>query len=131
MSLTSHKKIIIYDGECGFCSFWVNFIHKNDKKNVFLFAANQSDFAQRFLSPNTDSIVLLENNQIFIKWKALIFIFTPLKFPYSLSALFLSFIPLAIGNKIYDFVAQNRYRFSRSCPIPEDSLRAKIYPWSL
>jgi predicted DCC family thiol-disulfide oxidoreductase YuxK len=129
MEILLHKAIVIYDGQCGFCSFWVNFIHKNDSKNVFLFATNQSDFAQSFLSQNIDSIIVIQHGKAVYQWKALIVILKQLRSPYFLLAFVLKFIPSAIGNRIYNIVAKNRHRLSRSCIIPENSLRAKIYPW--
>lgn len=43
------KYYVFYDGDCGFCNYWVSWILKNDHKNQFLFSALQSDFGQKFL----------------------------------------------------------------------------------
>ena len=40
------KPIILFDGVCNFCNAGVNFIIRQDKKNIFLFAALQSKTGQ-------------------------------------------------------------------------------------
>jgi predicted DCC family thiol-disulfide oxidoreductase YuxK len=35
--------IILFDGVCYFCNFWVNFIINRDKNDTYQFAAMQSD----------------------------------------------------------------------------------------
>ena len=49
-NLDTTKYFVLYDGECGFCNFWVHWILKKDTKNNFLFASLQSDFGQQFLN---------------------------------------------------------------------------------
>jgi predicted DCC family thiol-disulfide oxidoreductase YuxK len=44
------KHIVFFDGDCGVCNFWVQWILKRDKKDRFLFASLQSDFGQQFLT---------------------------------------------------------------------------------
>lgn len=44
------KHIVFFDGDCGVCNFWVQWILKRDHNNRFLFASLQSDFGQTFLS---------------------------------------------------------------------------------
>jgi predicted DCC family thiol-disulfide oxidoreductase YuxK len=44
------KHIILFDGACNFCSFWVKFVVKRDRKDVFRFASLQSDVGQKLLS---------------------------------------------------------------------------------
>ena len=43
------KLYVFYDGDCGFCNFWVQWILNNDKKDKFLFASLQGNFGQIFL----------------------------------------------------------------------------------
>ena len=44
------KFIVFYDGECGFCNHWVQWILEKDTKDKFLFSSLQSEFGQKFLN---------------------------------------------------------------------------------
>ncbi|NHW59559.1 DUF393 domain-containing protein, partial [Escherichia coli] len=40
---------LFYDGDCGVCNRWVQWVLKNDKNDNFRFVALQSSFGQSFL----------------------------------------------------------------------------------
>lgn len=44
------KHIVFFDGDCGVCNFWVQWILERDTKDKFLFASLQSKYGQKFLS---------------------------------------------------------------------------------
>ena len=48
----SSKYYVFYDGDCGLCNYWVQWILKNDHQKQFLFSALQSEFSQKFLKDN-------------------------------------------------------------------------------
>ncbi len=48
-SRDKNKYYVFYDGECGFCNYWVQWILQRDSKDQFLFASLQSQFGQQFL----------------------------------------------------------------------------------
>ncbi len=118
--------LILFDGECNFCNFWVRLILKRDKKGLFKFAKLNSEVGgnikQQFqLSERIDSIVLFKNNQVYIKSAA------ALEIAKNLSGLWFMFgvfkiIPTFISDAVYDFVAKNRYRwFGKSvCELPQN-----------
>jgi predicted DCC family thiol-disulfide oxidoreductase YuxK len=118
--------LILFDGECNFCNFWVRFILKRDKKGVFKFATLNSEIGgnikQQFqLSERIDSIVLLKNNQVYIKSAAALEIARNLSGLWFLLGVF-KIIPTFISDAVYDFVAKNRYRwFGKSvCELPQN-----------
>gem|GEM_PF-342903 len=41
--------LIFYDGECGFCQFWIQFLLKRDHKNYFLFTPLQGKLALKYI----------------------------------------------------------------------------------
>ena len=41
--INKNQSLILFDGVCNFCNYWVNFIIDRDKQNVFKFAALQSE----------------------------------------------------------------------------------------
>lgn len=126
--------IILFDGVCNFCNSSVNFIIKHDKKNYFLFAPLQSEFAKNICEKiNVDSeelttMVLIEGNKIFTKSNAALRITRKLNRAYPLFYGFI-IVPLFIRNIIYDYFAHNRYKWfgkKETCMIPDDKLKEKF-----
>lgn len=118
--------LILFDGECNFCNFWVRFILKRDKKGVFKFATLNSEIGSNIkqqyqLSEGIDSIVLLKNNKVYIKSAAALEIAKNLSGLWFLLGVF-KIIPTFISDAVYDFVAKNRYRwFGKSvCELPQN-----------
>ncbi len=126
--------IIFFDGVCNLCDATVHWVIKHDKKNVFRFASLQSDFAKKMLQDYTtkksipDSLVLLENNKIYVKSDAALRIVKKLSGIYSLLYAFIV-LPSFVRDLIYDLVAKNRYKWfgkKENCLIPEASLKSKF-----
>ena len=119
---------------CNFCNTSVNKIIKYDKKNVFKFAAIQSDAGKKLLTElsidtlKIDSILLIENNTLFAKSTAVLKIAKQLSGLYKLGYAFI-IIPPFIRDTIYDFIAKNRYKWfgkKESCMIPSIEVREKF-----
>lgn len=119
MSNVKYEPVLLYDGECGLCSFAVQFILRYEKDNRLKFATLQSAWAKDILHnsanvpANLDSVVLLQNNSIYIKSRAITRIAPYLKFPFNLLGVF-KIIPTFIANRMYDWIAQNRQRFFKA-----------------
>lgn len=129
-----NNPIILFDGYCNFCSFWVDFIIKRDKKKIFKFAALQSESAKKLfgqISTNNisnESVVLFIDNQIFFKSTAAIKIVQLIGLPWKIFYLF-SFVPKGLRDLIYDYVASNRFKiFGKRdfCRIPSDEDRGRF-----
>lgn len=130
-----NKKIILFDGVCNLCNSAVQFVIKNDKKDVFRFVALQSELGQEILtyigidSKNIDSIVLYEPGvAYYYKSAAAIEIARNLGGFWHFGTVF-QIIPTAIRNQLYDYIAKNRYKWygkKESCMIPTPELRAKF-----
>jgi predicted DCC family thiol-disulfide oxidoreductase YuxK len=109
-------KVILFDGVCNFCNYWVNFIIDRDKKNIFRFAALQSDkgkeLVDKFYLPKDDfdSFILISENKIYKKssaaFKILKYLSGPIKFIYPLK-----YLPVLLTDFFYDLIAKNRYKF--------------------
>lgn len=64
--------------------------------------------------PNSvDSIVVLRRNKKYIESDAVIEIFSQLGIIWKLAALFMNFVPMAIRNLIYRWIARNRFKICR------------------
>lgn len=126
--------LILFDGICNLCNSAVIFIIQHDRKNYFHFASLQSEIGKKKLaeykinSPEPNSIVLIENNKVYIKSTATLRILRRLDKLYSL-LYGLIIIPYFIRNIIYDFIARNRYKWfgkRNECMIPTEKLKEKF-----
>lgn len=128
-----NKFIVFYDGDCGFCNFWVGWILKNDLKNKFLFSALQSDFGQKFLRErnlevqNLSTLYLFSPGKFYLKKsKAVLKIASVLGGRFSLLEVF-KIIPTFLSDKVYDIVANNRQKIaSAKCYLPTPEERKKF-----
>ena len=134
-NLPRDKKIILFDGVCNLCDGMVQYVIKHDKKDIFRFAALQSEIGQQVLNytginaKNIDSIVLYEPGKAyFYKSSAAIEIAKELGGVFTIAGIF-RIIPKALRNMIYDYVAKNRYKWygqKQECMIPTPELKAKF-----
>lgn len=127
------KFIVFYDGECGFCNHWVQWILENDKKDKFLFSSLQSDFGQKFLNernlPNKvfDTLYLWKPESFYLsKYQAILKIATEVGGIYYLASIG-KIIPDAIGNQFYNLISRNRQKLaSNQCFLPSAEQRKKF-----
>jgi len=116
MEKKDHKTIILFDGICNLCNGAVQFLLKRDKKKQFMFASLQSDAAKYILLQynvkkfGMDSIVFIEDGEIYQKSTAVLKIIKYLNWPWTMISV-TSFLPLGFRDRMYDFIAQNRYRW--------------------
>ena len=123
MELDESKKILFYDGDCGFCNSSVQFVLKHKKNNIY-FVTLQSKLAEKSMSKNDitikmDTLYFLNNNRIYSKSSAALQISKQLKFPYPL---FLAFyiVPPFIRDGLYSFIAKRRHKIKNGfCLLPE------------
>lgn len=134
MSTTKNKSIILFDGVCNLCNASVIFIIKHDKKAQFLFASLQSDAAKEILLQynskkiKIDSIVLIQNNEIYEKSSAALRIAKALSGGFKSLYLFI-IIPKFIRDFGYDYIAKNRYKWygqKETCMIPTSEIKNRF-----
>ncbi|WP_018627941.1 thiol-disulfide oxidoreductase DCC family protein [Niabella aurantiaca] len=127
------KPVILFDGVCNLCNSAVRFVIKHDKKGMFRFAALQSPAGERFaqqygIPPAYNSVVLISSGRAFLKSAAALRIARRLGGLWPLLYVFIA-VPAPIRDRIYDFVARNRYRwFGRAdhCLRPTPGLQEKF-----
>jgi predicted DCC family thiol-disulfide oxidoreductase YuxK len=128
------QQIILFDGVCNLCNFWVNFIIDRDNKDVFKFAALQSEKGQELLERfqidrnSPDTIMLVEDEIIYTKSTAAFKISRSLKGIWKYFSLMI-FIPKPIRDFIYTIVAKNRYKFfgkRDTCRLPSELEKRKF-----
>jgi predicted DCC family thiol-disulfide oxidoreductase YuxK len=128
------NQIILFDGVCNFCNYWVNFIIQRDRENIFKFAALQSEKGIELLEKfnlsknNFDSFILITQNKIYKKSQAAFEIAKQLNGWTKVFAP-LRFLPGVLTDFIYDLIAKNRYKLfgkKDACRIPTESEENKF-----
>jgi predicted DCC family thiol-disulfide oxidoreductase YuxK len=128
-----HSPIILFDGVCNLCNGAVQFVISNDPNKVFKFASLQSEFAQDFLKNHQlptqkfDTLILIENDKVFVKSKA---VFKIVKYlpKYNWLRIF-SFLPIVVSDFFYDIVSKNRLKWfgqRDSCWLPTEDLKERF-----
>ena len=118
----NNRNIIFYDAECVFCNFWVKWLMKRDKKHTFYFASLRSQTAKELgvNQQNKDTLVLIYKDTVFIKSRAVAAILSELSFPYRIISTLMMLLPVCWTDKVYSFVAANRYFSGRKlCNLKE------------
>lgn len=128
-----NKNIVFFDGECGVCNFWVQWILEQDKKDTFLFASLQSDFGQKFLSERGletkqfNTIYLWKPNTYYlIKSRAILEITNLLGGVYKILNI-AKLLPTFLIDKVYDLISRNRMKLSaQKCFLPNQHQKKKF-----
>jgi len=131
--VNKQEKVILFDGVCNLCNGAVQFIIKRDKQKNFLFASLQSNYAAKVLKGKNigtglDTIVLLSNEQVFIKSRAVLEISRALPGVWPLLYVF-RIMPTFLRDAVYEWIARNRYRFfgkKDTCMIPSPELKSRF-----
>lgn len=128
-----NKHIVFFDGDCGVCNFWVQWILERDTKDQFMFASLQSDFGQNFLSERGlenkvfNTLYLWRPKHYYlIKSRAVLRIASLLGGIYSLSAIG-KILPVFLSDKVYDIISKNRMKISnQKCFLPDEHQKKKF-----
>jgi predicted DCC family thiol-disulfide oxidoreductase YuxK len=130
----NENPVILFDGVCNFCNGTVNFVLKQDRKDVFRFAALQSEAGRRLLekyklsTEEFDSFVLLDEGKIYKKSAAALRVMNKLPWYWKEVQLF-RVIPTPFRDAIYDFIARNRYKWfgkKDQCMIPTLEIKSRF-----
>jgi len=128
------ESIILFDGVCNLCSGFVQFVLPRDEEGKYRFASLQSDAGQALLaehdlpSDELESVVLIEDGESYVKSSAIIQIATGLGGAYRLFSPF-RYLPRSVRDRIYDFVADNRYRWfgkKDRCMMPSGDVESRF-----
>lgn len=136
MTDTSDKKIILFDGICNFCNYWVNFALKRDKKNQLFFTTLQGETAKEILpefglsATHITSVIFIDNGTAYTQSSAAIRICRYLGGGWSLFYVFI-IMPKFVRDPLYNIIARNRYRWfgkKDTCMVPAPETRNRFLP---
>lgn len=127
--------LIYYDGLCGLCDRFVQFVLRRDRRARYRFAPLQGSTARERipsdLDPETSQTVILEEGGRFrVRSDAALAILAGLGGAWRLAGL-LRIVPRPLRDAVYDLVARNRQRwFGRrdECRVPGPAERDRFLP---
>lgn len=128
------RDLIVFDGECVFCSAFFRFMLRHDRRETFAYATAQSPLGQGLyaaLGLPTDDFetnLVVVGGVIHQRLDAFAAAMGQLRYPWRVLAL-CRLLPGLIKDAIYKPIARNRYRiFGRydACMIPNPALRARF-----
>lgn len=126
--------IILFDGVCNFCNFWVNFSIKRDKEKKLRFAPLQGKTArglllQSDLNPEKlFSVILIEKGKVYTQSSAAFRLCKYFDGGWKL-AYGLMIIPKFIRDFFYNIIARNRYKWfgkREECMVPAEDVKERF-----
>jgi predicted DCC family thiol-disulfide oxidoreductase YuxK len=129
-----NSPVLLFDGVCNLCNTSVQWVLQRDRCGIFKFAALQSDTGQALLrrfglpAENFDTVVLIDGGRIFTHSDAPLEVVRRLGGLWSLFYV-LRFVPRFVRDTVYNFVANNRYRwFGRQseCMLPRPEWKGRF-----
>ncbi|MBM3440008.1 MAG: thiol-disulfide oxidoreductase DCC family protein [Bacteroidetes bacterium] len=126
--------LILFDGVCNFCNYWVRFALKRDQKQKLSFGTLQGNTTQSVLplhginEKEIASVVFIENGKLWQNSSAVLRICRHLSGAWKLFYA-LMIIPAPIRDFIYKMIAKNRYRWfgkRESCMVPDASMKDRF-----
>ncbi|MCV9964114.1 DCC1-like thiol-disulfide oxidoreductase family protein [Pararhizobium sp. BT-229] len=133
-SFLEDKPIIVFDGECVFCSGWVTFALRTDRRRRYRFLTAQSELGAALYrhygldDRDYETNILVEDGVAHFRSRGSIRMIAGLGFPWTLVRA-LSIIPAPLADRLYEFVARNRFRIAgrkSSCYVPSAEDRARF-----
>jgi len=133
------KHLVLYDGVCGMCHRFLQFILPRDRRGVFRFAALQSATGKAIVERSgadaneLTTFYVVEDYQtpaagVLTKSRAGLFVLNALGWPWKAAAM-IGVLPTAWLDAAYDIVARHRYRvFGRHdrCLLPRPEYRDRF-----
>ena len=125
--------VVLFDGVCNFCNASVNFLIRQDKRDVFRFAPLQSEYGQKLLESHQlpkqlDSFVLIDSGKVYKSSTAGLRLYNKLPWYWKWTQVFW-IVPRFIRDGVYNFIARNRYRWfgkKESCMIPSPAVKSRF-----
>lgn len=124
--------VVFFDGVCNLCQSSVRHLIKFDKRQWLKFAPLQGQFAKQNLDPKDlrgmDTILLFDGQKVYKKSDAILKLCTVLGHWHKL-LLIGYFIPTFLRDRVYDFIAQNRYRWfgqQEHCMVPTKDIQDRF-----
>jgi predicted DCC family thiol-disulfide oxidoreductase YuxK len=131
----SPHPIIFFDGVCGLCNRFVDFVLRRDPDGLFQFSPLQGQTAAERLAPGDTSdlktVMVVDGNKTFRKSAAVIRVLRQLGGFWRIAAALIWLVPRPIRDLGYSWVANNRYAIfgkKETCRLPTAAERSRFLP---
>jgi predicted DCC family thiol-disulfide oxidoreductase YuxK len=131
-AVSSAVDLIVFDGKCIFCSGFARFMARRDVKGRFHFVTAHSPLGRSLylahgLDPDLmETNIVISGGRAHVKMAAFAAAVGTLGWPWRGLAV-LGWLPRSIADRVYDWIARNRYRFGRQvCVMPSGALKARL-----
>ena len=127
-------RLVLFDGVCNFCNFWIQFALKHDKKGNLKFGSLQGATAQQILPQYNinpavlTSVIFIEKGIAYRASTAALKVCKYLDGGWKLLYFFI-IIPAFLRNGIYNWIGKNRYKWfgkQENCMLPTPEQRARF-----
>ncbi|MGK0365999.1 MAG: putative DCC family thiol-disulfide oxidoreductase YuxK [Saprospiraceae bacterium] len=134
MIIPTDKPLLFFDGVCNLCSGFVQFVIERDPTGKFRFASLQSEAGRQVLQDidmsetELSTVVLLKDGKTYTHSDVALEMSLEIGGLWTLFYVF-KIIPKVLRDKIYDWVAVNRYKWfgeKESCWLPTPELQARF-----
>ncbi|HLF19110.1 MAG TPA: DCC1-like thiol-disulfide oxidoreductase family protein [Candidatus Omnitrophota bacterium] len=127
--------IIFFDGICGLCNRFVDWVIKRDRQNIYFFAPIQGETAKRFLTLLPEdisqwSIIFIDHEGVHQRSTAVLRILIGLGGCWKAMKIFMP-MPMGWRDAAYNFIARRRYRWfgkRDSCRLPSVEEKERFLP---
>lgn len=128
------SRVILFDGVCNFCNYWVNFAIKRDRKKKLKFTTLQGVTAKQLLPQHNinptslSSVIFIDKGKAYTQSSAAIQICKYLNGGWKLFY-GLMIIPKFMRDFFYNIIARNRYKWygkKEECMVPTPELRERF-----
>ena len=125
-------KVIFFDGVCGLCNGFIDFVIKIDKNQKFHFSPLQSEYAQKHLpqemTKDLKSVVYQDGSELTTKSDAVLQILNEVGGVWKVTSLG-KLLPKPLRDSAYEMVAENRYKLfgkKETCRLPTPEERSRF-----
>lgn len=128
------RPLIVFDGECGFCSRDIDFVLSHDKSALFRFTPAQSALGTALMrhygyrTDNYETSLLIDKGIAYPRSDGVLRVLKLLGGTSSVLA-FLRFLPRSLRDSVYDLVARNRMQIAgrrQACRMPTAAERDRF-----
>ena len=130
---TTEHPIIFFDGVCGLCNKFIDFVLPRDKAGLFRFAPLQGETAKEFLSAedreSLKSVVLVDDGRQYKRSTAAVRILMKLGGFWKVVGFLGWLVPSPLRDLMYKAVASVRYRLfgkTETCRMPQPNERERF-----
>lgn len=132
--MDSTQRLVLFDGVCNFCNFWIQFALKRDQKGKLKFTSLQGETAHQLLpryhiDPTVlTSVIFIDDGKVYRESSAALCVCRYLDGGWKL-LYGLMIIPVFIRDGIYKWIGRNRYKWfgkTETCMLPTPEQRTRF-----